>query len=66
MGTFKKTEITAVGIYSADLAKPLFEQLLLNSLTNGAWSVDIFRSRTKATELFIVYICVFISEVKIT
>jgi hypothetical protein len=48
----KKTDITAVGICSADHATPLYPlKLALTLPTRGGHSVGIVRSRTKATEL---------------
>jgi hypothetical protein len=46
-----ETEITAIGIYCADHAAPLYQgKLALASPTSGGRSVDIVRSQTQATE----------------
>jgi hypothetical protein len=50
-----ETEITDVGISHADNATPLYPQkLALTSPTRGDRSVGIVRSRTQATEFFIL------------
>jgi hypothetical protein len=50
-----KTEITAVGILSADHATRLYpKNLVLISPTNGGRSVGIVRSGTKAKELLLL------------
>jgi hypothetical protein len=52
----QKTEIAAVGIHSADHGTLLYPQkLALTSPTSGDRSVGIVRSRTKATELLLLY-----------
>ena len=51
-------EITAVGIRCADHVTPLYPQkLALTSPTGGGLSVGIGRSRTKATEFFLLLQC---------
>jgi hypothetical protein len=53
----QKTEITVVGIHSADHVTSLYPQkLALTSPTSGCHSVGIVRSRTKATE-FVFCVC---------
>ena len=48
-------DLTAVGIRSADYVTPLYPQkLALTSRTGGGRSVGIVRSRTKATEFFLL------------
>jgi hypothetical protein len=57
-----ETEITAIGILHADHATPLYpEKLALTLLTSGDRSVGIVRSRSKATELFLLLLVVVIN-----
>ena len=60
----QKTEIkTAVGYRCADHVTPLYPQkLALTSPTGGGRSVGIVRSRTKATEFFLLFhaVCVLV------
>jgi hypothetical protein len=50
-----KTEITVVGMRRTNHATPLYQQkLALTSPTSGSRSVDVFRSRTIATELLLL------------
>ena len=52
---FRKQRLTAVGIRCANHVTPLYPQkLALTSPTGGGRSVDIVRSRTKATEFSLV------------
>jgi hypothetical protein len=52
----QKTDNTAVGIRRADNATPFYPRnLTLTSPTNGGRSVGIVRSRTKATELLLLF-----------
>ena len=52
-----------MGTRCADHATPLYPQkLALNSPTGGGRSVDIVRSRTKATE-FVLFVCLVLSDV---
>ena len=52
----QKTEIKAVGIRYADHVTPLYPQkLALTSPTGGGRSVGTVRSRTKATEFFVLF-----------
>ena len=54
----RKQSLTAVGTRCADHATPLYPQkLALTSPTGGGRSVGIVRSRTKATEFFLVFLC---------
>jgi hypothetical protein len=59
--SIKKTEITAVGIRSADNATPLYSlKFVLTSPTGGGRSVGIVRSRTKAMGLLYGYISIVV------
>jgi hypothetical protein len=49
-----ESEITAVGIRRADHATPLHPQKLALTSPSGGFSVGIFRSWTKATELLVI------------
>ena len=56
----------AVGILCADHVTPLYPQkLALTSPTGGGRSVDIVRSRTKATELVSIYFCVLFTMLRL-
>jgi hypothetical protein len=60
-----KTENTAVRIRRADQATPLYPQTLaLTSRTSGGRSVRIVHSRTKATELLVIYVTMTSSRIE--